>query len=362
VRPYRLQEAPETTERPGVRSHDGGVRVHLDTDLGSNPDDAAALVALLGRGEVDLVGVTTNLEVAGRRAGCVRHYLRLAGREDVPVAAGAPPRGELPERYLPTWGDARFWPDPVEPAPGAVGAALDLLDASIGAGATVCTIGALTNLARLERRQPGRLRGVRVVTLGGCVDAFADDLPPWGPERDVNLQADRAAAAVVLDAAADLTLVQLPAAIRAQLRERDLDRLRRAGAIGDLLARQVLAHRARVGIDRLAAAFPGLADDLVGILWDPVAAAVAVEWSGVDVARRRLRVVTDGDGPGEDRGDADDSGAGDARGLGGLSGGVLLVLEDPAGAPVDVVTRVDGEAFVDWWLTSVEAAHTRSSS
>jgi purine nucleosidase len=311
------------------------VLVHLDTDLGSNPDDAAALVALLGQEDVELVGVTTNLEIAGRRAGCAHHFLRLARREDVPVAAGSPPPGELPERYEPTWGDTRYWPDPVEPAPGPVGAALDQLEAAIAAGAKICTIGALTNLARVEQRRPGRLRGARVVTLGGCVDPFADDLPAWGPERDVNLQVDVPAAEVALGAGAEVTLVQLPAAVRAQLRTPDLDRLERVGVLGRLLARQVLAHRDRVGNRALAAAHPGLADDLVAVLWDPVAAAVASGWVGAEIARLRLRVVVDADG-------------------------VLRTVADPAGAEVDVVEHIDGDAVIRWWLSSVEAAHARA--
>lgn len=310
--------------------------MHLDTDLGGNPDDAAALVALLGRAEVALVGITTNLEVAGRRAGCVRHYLRLAGREDVPVAAGAPPPGGLAERYRPTLGDPRYWPDPVEAAPGPVDAALDLLDASIAAGATVCTIGALTNLARLEQGSPGRLRGVPVVTMGGVVDPFGDDLPGWGSERDFNLQVDVAAARVVLGAGADLTLVQLPAAARAQLRARDVDRLRRAGRLGELLARQSLAHRDDVGHHRLAAEHEGLADDLVNVHWDPVTAAVAAGWAGADIARRRLRISVDRDG-------------------------LLHTADDPAGVPIDVVARVDGDGLTRWWLSSVEAADAASS-
>jgi hypothetical protein len=69
--------------------------------------------------DVEVVGVTTNLEVDGQRAGCAQHDLRLAGRGDVPVAAGASST-LTGGRYVPTWGDDRYWPTPVTP-----GAALD---------------------------------------------------------------------------------------------------------------------------------------------------------------------------------------------------------------------------------------------
>lgn len=37
----------------------GKVRVHLDTDLGGDPDDACALAMLLGWPNVEIVGITT---------------------------------------------------------------------------------------------------------------------------------------------------------------------------------------------------------------------------------------------------------------------------------------------------------------
>jgi purine nucleosidase len=65
------------------------MRVHVDTDFGGDPDDACAMVMLLGWPDVEIVGITTNLDAGGRRAGCARHFLKLAGREDIPVLAGA---------------------------------------------------------------------------------------------------------------------------------------------------------------------------------------------------------------------------------------------------------------------------------
>ncbi|MGI9022026.1 MAG: hypothetical protein ACR2HV_02100 [Acidimicrobiales bacterium] len=41
------------------------MKLHLDTDLGSNVDDLAALVMLLGSDEVELTGVTTSIDPGG---------------------------------------------------------------------------------------------------------------------------------------------------------------------------------------------------------------------------------------------------------------------------------------------------------
>src|SRR6266536_5765741 len=67
----------------------GVMRIHLDTDLGGDPDDACALAMLLGWPGVEVVGITTTIDPGGRRAGCVAHCLQLAGRDDIGVAAGA---------------------------------------------------------------------------------------------------------------------------------------------------------------------------------------------------------------------------------------------------------------------------------
>jgi hypothetical protein len=48
------------------------VRVHVDTDLGDDPDDLSALAYLLARLDVDLVGVTTVDDPDGWRADLAR--------------------------------------------------------------------------------------------------------------------------------------------------------------------------------------------------------------------------------------------------------------------------------------------------
>jgi hypothetical protein len=108
------------------------MRIHLDTDLDSDTDDACALAMLLGWPGVELVGITTAVDPGGRRAGYVAHGLQLAGRDDIPVAAGA-------EASLTTLGrpgsipDApRYWPARVPPRPSPAGAALDLLERNEG--------------------------------------------------------------------------------------------------------------------------------------------------------------------------------------------------------------------------------------
>ena len=44
---------------------------------------------LLGWPDVEIVGITTTIDPGGIRAGFVTRVLELAGRTDIPVAAGA---------------------------------------------------------------------------------------------------------------------------------------------------------------------------------------------------------------------------------------------------------------------------------
>jgi purine nucleosidase len=275
--------------------HSVWVLIHLDTDLGGDPDDACALAMLLGWRDVQLTAVTTTIDPGGFRAGCADHLLRLAGRADVPVIAGAAKSLTRPQTVRPATGDPRYWPPGLLAHPASAGAALDALQRSIDLGATVVAIGPYTNLAVLELLRPGSLAHATVVVMGGWVDPPEVGLPDWGPERDWNVQWDTQAARVVLDAAGDLTLVTLPATLAAPLRARDLARLRASGLLGRLLAQQGEARAADAGMPELGKAFRQLPDDLLNFHYDPVTCAVAFGWPGANKSVRRLRPVLAGD-------------------------------------------------------------------
>jgi purine nucleosidase len=304
--------------------------LHLDTDLGGDPDDACALAMLLGWPSVEIVGITTTIDPAGWRAGCVALCLGLVGRTDVPLAAGAEVSMTTDRLAYPTSGDERYWPDDIIPRPSQPGAAADLLLSSIERAATIVSIGPFTNLALLEKARPRSLAGVPIVAMGGWIDPPADGLPPWGPEMDFNVQWDTRAAGVLASAGAELTLVTLPATMRAHLRAVDLPRLRASGPLGELLARQGQAHAEDFDMASLGRSFPELPDDLLNFLYDPVACAVAADWSGAMMREMRLRAS--------------------------FEGNLQRFRRDEAGAPARVVIEVDGDTFRETWLGAVERA------
>jgi purine nucleosidase len=98
------------------------------------------------------------------------------------------------------------------------------------------------------------------------------------------------------------------------LRDRHLPRLANAGALGRLMARQAAAYRDDEGKRALGLAHAGLPDDLANFHHDPLTVAVATGWPGVTVEQVALD-----------------------------------------GRPVDLVTGVDGPAFGEHWLSTVES-------
>jgi purine nucleosidase len=292
------------------------VRLHLDTDLAGDPDDVAALAYLLGRDEVELTGVTTVDDPGGQRAGYVAEVLRLAGRRDVPVAAGA--AGSLSTGRPSGTVDAgpRYWPAEVPARPGPLDAALDLLVASVATGAVLVGIGPATTLALLERRSPGTLGDAHVVLMGGWVGPPADGMPAWRAEDDWNVVCDPVAATEVRRSAGRLTVVPLAVTAQVHLRDRDLPRLAASGPVGRLMAGQAAAYRDDRGKRALGLTHAGLPDDLANFHHDPLTVAVATGWPGVTTETRALD-----------------------------------------GRDVDLVTGVDGPSFGEHWLSTVESLH-----
>lgn len=65
------------------------ISVLLDTDIGSDIDDAVALAYLLRQPRCELLGITTVTGDVSRRAACAEVVCRESGRTDIPIHCGA---------------------------------------------------------------------------------------------------------------------------------------------------------------------------------------------------------------------------------------------------------------------------------
>jgi inosine-uridine nucleoside N-ribohydrolase len=304
------------------------LKLHLDTDLGGDIDDLCALAMLLQWPDLDLLAVTTNSDDQGRRAGYTRYALDLAGRGDVPVAAGA----DAAEGYYRVWpglpDEAVYWPEPVPPLPTPLDQALALLERSIELGAIIACIGAFTNLALLEKRSPGILRRARLFLMGGYVYPVRDGYPQWGNGMDWNMQVDVQSSYDVLQHS-NPTLVPLSVTVETSLRRAYLPKLRQAGPLAQLIARQAEAFAREYNNEATyGQTCAGLPDDTINFQHDPLACAIALGWNdGVVIREIPLKVE--------------------------IKDGWLHEEVDASGVPTRVVTRVDGSKFNEFWLSTV---------
>lgn len=307
------------------------MKIHLDTDIGGDMDDVCALAMLLKWPGVEISGVTTTTEEHGRRAGYVRYVLNLMGRSDIPFAAGADlSEGYTRYREMGYPPEEENWPEYVPPHDGPTEAALELLKRSIEQGAVIAAVGPFTNLMLLDRQYPGILKQANVVLMGGNVYDPPPGFPKWDNQDDWNIQVDIQAAQHVIEQARPL-LVPVTVTCQTALRRADLPRLAQAGRLGGLLVRQAqVFDRMWDNAQKYGKVYAGLPDDLINFHHDPLACAIALGWrEGVEIETVRLKLD--------------------------IRDGSLYETPDADGIPVRLVTKVDAQAFNEFWVTVVGA-------
>ncbi|MRX44800.1 nucleoside hydrolase [Agromyces kandeliae] len=206
-------------------------RVILDTDIGTDVDDAMALSQLFGLAEVDLVGITTVYGDTLLRARLARRLARLAGRE-VPVHAGR--RDPLSGREV-WWAghEGALYEDlereSIEPT-DAVAFLVERVVANPGE-IDVVAIGPLTNVAEAIAADPRFAGAVRHLwVMGG---AFTTDEP------EHNFRSDTHAAEVVFASGIPMTVTGLEATRQVEIRRDELARIGAAGELGAMLVAEI---------------------------------------------------------------------------------------------------------------------------
>lgn len=286
------------------------MKLYLDCDTGV--DDAVALALLLGRPDVEILGIGTvnGNTTAAQAAANTLAVLALAGRDDIPVAVGGhdPLGGEFRGGAGEVHGDNGIGGVELPPATHgpidrtAADLLVDLARAHPGELHVLAT-GPLTNLAVARRAEPRLPELVADVTaMGGAVRVPGNVTP----RAEANIADDPEAAAIAVAAPWPMTLVPLDVTLDHRFTEGDRDALRSAGsplltALADMLGGYFDFYEPVLGVREVP-------------LHDPLAAAVLLGIAKpADSPTLPLRVD---DGAGPDRG---------------------RVVEDPAGRPVRVI-------------------------
>jgi inosine-uridine nucleoside N-ribohydrolase len=222
-------------------------KVLLDCDPGI--DDALAIAFACGHPGLDLRAVTTvggNVPLAQTTVNALS-VLELAGRPDLPVAAGSPgpllqPLADARLVHGETGlGEARL------AAPGrqpVAGHAIDLLNETISAAPgeiTLIATGPLTNIALALRRYPALAGQVAdFVIMGGS--AGRGNVTP---AAEFNIATDPEAAAIVFAAGWRVTMTGLDVTLQTRTDGAILERMRGLGRLGhDLLLPALGGYRA----------------------------------------------------------------------------------------------------------------------
>lgn len=215
----------------------------LDTDVGTDVDDAYALILAARLPDADLLSVTTVSGSTELRARLAHRLLSLAGFPSIRVAPGysSPLTSDRFSLWLPDgglWmgheGQGVLLEDEIRDAQASDAdprAATDLIAATLVRSAdpaVVVTIGPWTNLARVLAGQPGLAAHVtRHVAMGGAVlGEIQIGGHPVSPLAEFNLNADREAAVRVLEAQLSSTLVPAEFTYRSIMSVDELNDLR----------------------------------------------------------------------------------------------------------------------------------------
>jgi len=289
----------------------------LDTDIGSDCDDALALALAIRHPDVDLRAVTTVSGDTTVRAHLAARLLAIAGATDVEVAAGVRVDADAPN-----WsGREGEGVEAGHEAPLSDRSAVDLLGA-IDSGVTIATVGMQSNIAAAVTRDASIIErtGLLAVMGGSFGPIVSLDGTEHPPDRDWNLVCDPEGALDALNAGFETIYVPIDVTFRCPLRRRHVDALRG----GDDLCR-ALAVLVDIWFERTLASAG--TSDVVAFLHDPLTVACVVDRSFVTIERLPVRCQ--------------------------LIEGVPRTIVDAKGRDADVVRSVDADAFADWWLSVV---------
>ncbi|OKA29319.1 nucleoside hydrolase [Pseudomonas versuta] len=230
----------------------------IDTDPGAD-DVVALLLALASPEQLNVLGITTvagnvRLDKTSRNARLAREW---AGREDVPVYAGAPkPLVRTPIYAENIHGQEGVTGVPIhEPAKGleqanAVNYLIDTLRAAKPSSVTIAMLGPQTNLALALVQAPDITKGIKEVVVMGGAHFNGGNITPVA---EFNLYADPHAADVVLKSGVKLVYVPLDVTHKILTSDQRLKQIASLGnqagkLVGDILNEYVKNDMAHYGL------------------------------------------------------------------------------------------------------------------
>lgn len=191
-------------------------KIIINTDLGDDVDDAAAIIMALHSPELEVIGITTVFKDTVKRAEMVLELCEKCGRRDIPVFVGF--GSPLIER--PDCKEAPIQYELLEKKK-LISTELTAVDFIIQ---SVCEIpdliivemGPMTNLALACYQEPEVMKLAKIIAMGGM---FTQSAPEW------NMKCDPEAARIVMDHVKYLTMFGLEITKHCVLEEQILQKI-----------------------------------------------------------------------------------------------------------------------------------------
>jgi inosine-uridine nucleoside N-ribohydrolase len=202
----------------------------MDTDIGTDIDDAFAVALALQSPEFKILGFTSSSGDTAARARILDKFLGVTGHSEIPVAVGIPTT--LPH-FIPGIGRQSNFADNGQFAKVSHRGAVDFILDQIRLyphQITLVAIGPLTNLGAVIDQDTGAFHRLkRIVIMGGLVGHA--DLGGWGSSTsgatpEYNIEADISAAKKVFESGVPLYVLPLDST-----QELKLDEVKRDGLL-----------------------------------------------------------------------------------------------------------------------------------
>ena len=236
------------------------IPIVLDTDIGSDVDDALCLALAIAAPEIELVAVTHVCGDTRLRAQISRRLLDLAGRLDVPVYAGRSRSLDGPDRFV-WFGHEGVGildgPAPAIPDDDAVEVLCRLFRER--SDLELVAVGPLTNIAAAlaaDASLAGRIN--RLTLMGGYLRGVRYGGAAFPPAFDYNRCSDPEASRRVLSAGLPTRMVPIDVTMQVWISERDVRALAASPA--------GLSHALAAAVRRWT---PGMTNAMVGSGADP---------------------------------------------------------------------------------------------
>jgi len=207
------------TRRQPPRLPPPPIPVLLDTDIGTDIDDAFALALVMRSPELNLVGVTTVSGDTQARARLTARLLIDGGRPLVPVAAGETGK-PLPIEQTRLGDDVQGPPIVTQPAVEFMKDQIEQARRPL----TLVAIGPLTNVAQLIARYPDTAGKVKQIAMMGGSIALGNGTSRK-PAAEYNIASDAKAAQVVFGSGIPILMAPLDATAMLDLDAAGRDRV-----------------------------------------------------------------------------------------------------------------------------------------